>query len=354
MKTSENAQRYRPSVRGQKCKKLLFSLCLVFSLCLSLFSLAGCAARTKRRDAYLFDTFDTVVTYTDFSAASDEEFSARFAIVEERFRHYHALFDIYHTYEGVVNIATINAAAGGEPVAVSDELFAFLLFCLDVGEKTGWKTDVTLGAVTSLWHDARLAATEGVGVAPTAEAIADAMTHTGRDTLELDVENKTVRLTDPRASLDVGAIAKGYAVEMTARVLADAGISGVLINGGGNVRTLGEKPGGAPFVVALRDPLGDGNLEKTVTLRDGAVAQSGSYERAFVADGITYSHIVDSRTGYPPTGLAAVSVVSSDAALSDALSTALFCLSVEEGRRVLAAFPGVYAVWVLPDGRILS
>jgi thiamine biosynthesis lipoprotein len=185
-------------------------------------------------------------------------------------------------------------------------------------------------------------------VLPTAQAIAEAQAHTDPADLVLDAEARTVYLRDPNMRLDVGAVAKGYAVERVAEMLEAEGIDGYLINAGGNVRAVGGKQTDAPWQVDVSAPDGVSALGR-VTMMGGALVTSGSYQRFLVVDGKTYSHIIDPTTGIPAARYVGVTISLAQSDLADLLSTALFVLSEEDGRRVAAAY-GAEVLWVYADG----
>lgn len=147
------------------------------------------------------------------------------------------------------------------------------------------------------------------------------------------------------ADFDLGAIAKGFAVDAAWRdVMRAHGSSNLLIDLGGNLRVVG-----GAWRTGIRDPFGSGYAALIVLTNGEAVATSGSYERFVEKNGVRYSHILDGRTGEPTAGVAGVTVVASSAALADGLSTTLFVLGPKEGMRFLAAWhPGMLALWI-PD-----
>ena len=173
--------------------------------------------------------------------------------------------------------------------------------------------------------------------------------------LEIDEKAGTVRITDADASLDVGAIAKGYAVEQAARWLEDKGISGYVLNVGGNIRVTGTKPDGNGWITGIREP--DLSSSKAfalvIELKDISCVTSGDYERYFVSKGTSYHHLIDPQTLYPARFFTSVTVLTKDSAEADALSTAFFCMSLERGQALAAQLPGVDVIWITHDGEIV-
>ena len=334
--------------------------CLLLSLLLA-GGLVGCApfsSAPKRSQTYM-DVFDTVTEITAYGM-SEAEFTADVAKLHAELSAYHRLYDIYNTYPELNNLKTVNDAAGGEPVKVDGRILDLLEYGLDAYERTDGQVNILFGAVLSLWHDAReqgLAHPESAAL-PDAAALTAASAHVSPDTLIIDRAAGTVRLTDPAARIDVGAIAKGYAVEQVARTAErELGWSSALISVGGNIRTIGGKGGAdsdTPFTVGLQNP--DTSSAKTylttVNIADMAVVTSGDYQRYFTVDGKTYAHIIDPDTLYPAAHVRAVTVVCADSALADVLSTALFCLPPAQGKALLKKTPDAHAVWVLTDGSL--
>ena len=162
-----------------------------------------------------------------------------------------------------------------------------------------------------------------------------------------------MRISDPAASLDVGALGKGYATERAADYLREDGAESYVLNVGGNIRIIGAKPDGSGWVTGIRDPSGaEKDFAISLRLQDTACVTSGVYERYFVVDGQRYHHIIDKDTLYPAGDFASLTVLTKDSGLADALSTALFCMSYEQGLALAEQLEGVEVLWIFPDGGI--
>ena len=212
-------------------------------------ALAPCAAAESKRyeTSFLdvFDTFSQVVVYADTQEDAQEILQE----VHDELKNYHQLFDIYHAYEGVNNLYTVNQNAGIAPVAVDEAVYELVAFGKEMFVQTGGKTDIALGSVLSIWHEYRELGLEKPEYAaiPTVEELLAAAKHADIEQVVLDPEERTVYLADPQMSLDVGAIAKGYAVERTARKLEAQGVQSLLMSIGGNLRSIGKKGDGTPW-----------------------------------------------------------------------------------------------------------
>ena len=196
---------------------------------LCLLPLTACAPQQTLYSASWFDMFDTVTMVQGY-AASQQEWDTQTAALHDDLVHYHRLFDIYHHYDGMVNLYDVNARAGQEPVQVSQELFDFLQLCKTSGETlTGSAVNIAAGAVLSLWHDAR----ESENPAPPADsAIQEALQHCNVDDLLLDADALTVAFADPAMTLDVGAAAKGYTAVQAGKAAQARGLDHALLNMG--------------------------------------------------------------------------------------------------------------------------
>lgn len=335
-------------------KKILFYL-LSLGMILSCLCLSSCERQPKKYTSHTFDYFDTVTSITGY-AKSEEEFNAVCADIFRMLEEYHRLYTVYERYGNLENLCTVNELTDGahRTVKVDERIIDLLVYAKEMHGKTDGKTNVAMGSVLSVWHEYREKGMKDPknALLPPYDLLENASLHTDIDRMEIDRENGTVTLTDPAMRLDVGAIAKGYAVEMIACALEERNISGYLLNVGGNVRTIGAKPDGSPWTVGIENP--DINASDPyaayLSLADGSVVTSGTYQRYYTVDGKRYHHIIDPETLFPAQGYLSVSVVCKSSAMGDALSTALFCMSYEEGLALINATEGAEAMWIFSDG----
>lgn len=321
------------------------------ALLLAVLLLGGCAPKEPQQSRYqatfleLFDTVTTIVGY----APSEEAFRETSEAIHHALASYHQLFDIYNTYPGVVNLKTLNQSAGIAPVEVDGKIMELLKFCREVYDATSGKVNIAMGSVLQLWHEAR---EDGIAdpanaKLPEEAALEEAAKHTDLSQLILDEEAGTVFYADPEMRLDVGAIAKGYALEQVCKTAPE----GLLISVGGNVRATGAKPDGGSWVVGIQNPTGEDGYLHTVEVQDISVVTSGDYQRYYTVDGVSYHHIIDPETLYPGRLWRAVTVLCPDSGLADGLSTALFLLPQAEGQALLDKF-GCEALWVDSDNHL--
>ncbi len=297
----------------------------------------------KQYNATFLTLFDTVTTVVGRDA-SKEAFEEKAQAVHDGLLRYHRLFDIYNSYPGMTNLKDVNEQAGTAPVQVEGAIIALLLDCKEYYELTGGRVNVAMGGVLSLWHTAR---TDGINdpvhaALPDGTSLAEAAKHCRMEDVIIDEAASTVFFADPLLRLDVGAIAKGWAAQQVAQNTP----SGMLISVGGNVCATGPKDeAGTPWVVGIQNPDGSDNYLHTIYVREGCVVTSGDYQRTYMVDGTLYHHIIDPDTLYPGVYWRSVSVLCTDSALADALSTALFLLPLEEGM-ALAERCGAQAMWL--------
>lgn len=323
---------------------------LIFAL-----TLFACGAEEEKRyEAQFLELFDTVtqiVAYTD----SKEAFTEQATLIKEDMTAYHQLYDIYHDYEGVANLKTINDNAGKQPVKVDRRILDLLLFAKEAYALTGGEVNVAFGAVLSIWHEYRTEGTEDPANAklPPYELLEAASRHTDISKIIIDEANSTVFLADPEMSLDVGAVAKGYATEQVSRRARERGFTSGLISVGGNVRILGVKgKSGKLWNVGVQNPdpeSGESNLH-IAYISDRSLVTSGNYIRYYTVDGKEYHHIIDPKTLYPSEYFTAVTIICEDSGMADALSTAVYNMPYEQGLALIESLPDTEAFWIMPDG----
>lgn len=334
---------------------------LSIALALSFMTASGCGGiKTTLYQAQFLQLFDTVTTIVGY-ADSEAQFKEISEQVRATLEEYHQLYDIYNEYEGVNNIKTINANAGIAPVAVDHKIIDLLLFARDVYGQTDGTVNVAMGSVLSLWHDYREAGTEDPELAqlPPLELLRAAAQHTNMEAVLIDEVASTVYLSDPEMSLDVGAVAKGYALEQIAKELEEQDMQSLLLSVGGNVRAIGSKVASdgseaAPWTIGIQNPdkSSDQSNLFSVSIDTLSVVSSGTYERYYTVDDVRYHHIIDPATLMPSSHFTQVTLICPDSGLADALSTYVFNLSVEDGKRFIDSLSEVEACWVTDEGQI--
>ena len=333
--------------------KKMLSVILVQALISSLALLSSCAREQQfsRTDITVFDTQTVILGYETTESA----FAEKADDILEKLKFYHQQYDIYYEYSGINNLKTVNDNAGKEPVKVDRAIIELLLYSKEMYTLTEGMTNVAMGSVLSVWHRYRergIADPENASLPGTEELEAAAL-HTDIEKVIIDEEAMTVYLSDPEMSLDVGAVAKGYAVEMTAQYCEEKGYTGYALSVGGNVRCIGEKPSGDKWEVGVQNPdlSSDEAYFTKVYLTEESLVTSGVYQRYYTVAKKQYHHIIDPITLMPKDEYASVSVIAGNSGLADALSTALFNMSYEDGL-ALAEKAGAEVAWVYSDGTV--
>lgn len=341
----------------RKVSKFIMLFCLMMIL-------IGCQSNEQiqynRYQETIFDTFDTVTQVIGY-AESEEEFNTYVEKIHERLQELHKFYDIYNTYEGINNVKTINDNAGIKPVKVDREIIDFILFSKEWYEKTDGQVNIAMGSVLRIWHQYRQDAEYDPQNAklPPMEDLLDAAKHTDIAKVIVDVENSTVYLEDEKMRLDVGALAKGYATEIVALEIMEEGLKSGILSPGGNIRVLGKPLDGIRqrWGIGIQNPdksviTTSENILDTVYLNNASVVSSGDYQRYYIVDGKTIHHLIDPTTLMPGDYYRAVTVVTEDSGIGDALSTAAFLMPYEKSRRLIENYHGAEAVWVMLDGEI--
>ena len=336
--------------------KKLLSVILVVAMVSSLALLSSCKEKTAKQqfsasDITAFDTQSIILGWEK----TEEEFNKKADEILEILKKYHKLYDIYYEYDGVNNLKTVNKNAGVAPVKVEREIIDLLLYAKEMYDLTEGLTNVAMGSVLSIWHDYRergIADPASASIPPIKD-LETAALHTDIDKVLIDEKNSTVYLEDPEMSLDVGAIAKGYAVEMAAKYMEDKGYTGYALSVGGNVRCIGKKANGDKWEIGIQNPdlASDKAYVSKVYLTDEALVTSGNYQRFYTVEGKQYHHIIDPKTLMPKNTFSAVSIITDHSGMADAMSTALFNMTYEEGLAIAEKLE-FEAIWVYPDGTV--
>ena len=308
------------------------------SLCALALLLSGCAGPQKRQYAF-YGAFDTVIRLTSYTSDA-AAFRALCERAEAEFLRLDAIFDRFEPHEGVNGVWALNHARG-EAIAAEPELIELLSLAQEWYAACS-RVNVAMGAVTGIWHAARES-----GALPSREALEAAAAHTDFSLVEIQPAAGTVRLKDPDMSLDLGAVAKGYAAGKVARELGEENL---LIDAGGNIVALGRPGDGrAAWDIGVSNP--EGGTLCVVPISNGCAVTSGGSLRYFTVDGVRYHHIIDPDTLYPADLYQQVTVFCPDSALADWLSTSAFLLEYESSRALVESV-GAQGIWILPDGEI--
>ncbi len=267
-------------------------------------------------------------------------------VADEAFDEVDRIDRLMSHYKAESPLSRINREAAQHPVAVDAELFDFIAEAMRYNRESGGAFDVTVGPLMKAWGFFR-----GEGHMPSDVELDAARRHVGAAHVVLNPIDKTIAFDEAGVELDLGGIAKGYAVDRAVGVLRQRHVvaAALVSSGGSTIYGLGAPPGRAGWGVTIQDPIDSRKTALTVTLRDRAVSVAGSSEKFFEHEGVRYSHIMDPRTGRPVQGMLSVAVLTDTGTAGDALDDALFVMGVERSRVYLKQLPGTEAFFFLPD-----
>jgi len=252
--------------------------------------------------------------------------------------------ELMSTYKPESQLSQVNAHAAERPVQVDADIIEVVERGLEMSRLSGGAFDLTYASVGYL-YDYR------AHQHPTEQQIDAALPGVDYRQVQVDRAARTIRFLRQGVRIDVGGIAKGYAVDRSIERLREMGIQHAMVNAGGDTRLLGDRRG-KPWVVGIRDPRNEGQMVTRLPLVDEAISTSGDYERYFEEDGVRYHHILVPGTGKSARALRSATVLGPNATLTDGLSTSVFVLGVERGMQLIAGLPGVEAVVVDAEGRV--
>jgi len=292
---------------------------LVLLLCAT-----GCRPHTPAVHTFSTIHMDTVVEVT----LVDADRAHAQALADQVFAIFARVEAEMSRYQGSSTVSALNDHAGQAAwTPISPGLETVLRESLRIAELSGGAFDPTLAEVNRLW-----AFDEG-GHQPDPDSLAVAVSHAGWRALQVDAGR--ARLDSAGCGVDLGGIAKGYAVDVGADLLVSHGVTGAIVNAGGDMRLIGHRPDGGPWRIGVQHPRDPDGLLEVLRATDCAVVSSGDYERYFIVDGVRYHHIIDPQSGFPAAGCQEVTVVAERAMTADGLATAAFVLGPAAGLDLL-------------------
>ena len=293
--------------------------------------------RTVKRDGV---AMNTVVSVTLVSARPQRQLDA---ILDEVFALTGELDEKFSMWNEDSLLSRVNKNAGISPSRIDDDLYTVLEAAHRVAMLTDGAYDPTIGSVTRIWRDKT-----GDGRLPSSEDIASAISLVDYEGLKLTPGGEAL-LERAGANIDLGGIAKGYALWSIRRLLRERGIGSAIVNMGGDILAVGGIDGERPWRIGIQSPFKDrGTPLCAVRAANTSVVTAGVYERRWRMDGMEWTHIYDPSTGLPVEGdLLSATVISADPMEGDALSTAFMVLGPARSLDLLRIFPGVDAIFVL-------
>lgn len=316
---------------------------IIFMFCiLSLALFSGCGAPLTE-DAAITENgfyFDTVISITIYEGGSKELLKQCMELSE----HYENLLS--PNIEGS-DLWNLNHSMG-QAVTVEEDTLELLKTALKYAQLSDGLVDPSVGSLSQLWNFG----SDNQEIVPSKGQIEEALSHV--DYHSIVINGNQVSLSDPLAQVELGFIAKGYIGDKLKEYLLSQGVASALINLGGNVVAVGNKPDKTPFRIGIQKPFSPpGTTALTLNISDISVVSSGNYERYFEKDGKFYHHILSTDTGYPAeSGLSQVTILSANSVDGDALSTLCFISGYEKALSLLEDYPEIQAVFITEEGDI--
>lgn len=287
----------------------------------------GCAQKKTEeeesvtRTSFMMGTMITIKVFGPHRVAAADAVSDMFKRLE----------DLMSVNIETSEVSQINANAGKQAVKVSEDTFAVMKKAIEYAERTDGLFDPSIGPLVDLW---------GIGTShakvPTQAEIDRTLPLVNYKNIQIDEVHQTIYLTQPGMKIDVGGIAKGYAADKAIEIYREKKVKSGFVNLGGNVMVHGVKPDKSLWKIGIQHPrkVRD-ELMASINMEDATVVTSGDYERYFEKNGVRYHHIINPKTGYPSTaGLISASIIGETSADADALSTSVFLLGAEKGKKL--------------------
>ncbi|WP_456288992.1 FAD:protein FMN transferase [Paenibacillus sp. AK002] len=331
-------------------RKFLSCSSLLIMLTLLMTGAIGCTTKADQKTAasnepaaeryFIFDTIVSLRVYDErMTPRHFDEVRALLERIDQRMNRQLAGSEIDQ----------VNQAAGKSEVSVSEETFNVVQTAIDYAAASGGHFEPTVGPLVDLW---------GIGgehpAVPKEDELAAAMQRMNYKDVILNPASNAIRLKKEGMSLDLGAIAKGYAADVIADYLQQQDFRSAIIDLGGNILAMGSKPDGSPWNIGIQDPEKDrGQSLGTLQAVNKTIVTSGVYERFFEAEGTVYHHILSPFTGYPvDNDLLSVTIVTDTSMDADAMSTSVFSLGLTEGRQFVESRDDADAIFVTTDHQI--
>lgn len=305
-----------------------------------LFPFFGCNSqevKLVKETRFLMGTlFDITVSHPDAKKAKKA--------IEKAFDEIQRIEYFTSQYLSKSEVTKINQHAGGNAYPVSDELYTLLRKSIQYSQLTKGTFDITIGAVKDLWNFEN-----GKGTVPSSETLIRLLPLVDFKNILLE-KNYHVRLKKNGMKLDLGAIAKGYAVDRGLEILKKNQINNAIVNGGGDLKCIGQRSPGSPWKIGVRHPRKTSAIISSLEGNNIAMATSGDYQKYFIKDGIRYHHLLDPATGMPAQGLQSVTIITKEAIFADAMTTAVFVMGANQGLKFIEAQKQLEGIIITADG----
>src|SRR5215471_13403370 len=328
------------SIRFVISPSLLLSVPLSLCLCVSVANSYAQKTRPYEESRVSMGCVYTIDSYGSDLAGLREASAAALDEVDRIDR-------LMSNYKRDSELSRVNREAAKGPVKADPELFDFIAESLRYGRESEGAFDITVGPLMKAWGFFR-----GEGRIPEDAELARARNSVGYQHVILNRMDGTIYFDTAGVELDLGGIAKGYAVDRAVAVLKQYGVTSALVSAGGSTTyAIGAPPGDPAWEIEVQDPVERDKIATRIRLKDHVLSVSGSYEKFFELNGARYSHVMDPRTGRPVQGVLSVAVVTDDGTSGDALDNVFYVLGAERGRAWLSKFHASEVIFFLPDSR---
>lgn len=318
-----------------KNKKTILILILFFVI-LIIILYNSFKSRIYERNYSYFDTYINVKIYSNSSKKANEALDE----IDKIYSEYHKLTDRYNSYQGITNLYTINNnVLNEEYLKIDKKLYKLIEYGINMYKWSNGKVDISMGNVIDIWKGYREA---GISI-PTIEELK----YVNYNNIN-EIELKDNKIKNNNLNIDLGSISKGFATKKVGEYLESIGLKKYLINAGGNVLT-GESYKKDKYKIGLENPNNQNDIYKIIKVENEAVVTSGGYLRYYEYNGTKYHHIIDPDTLFPANNVKSVTIITKDSAYADFLSTYLFLLPLEDGKKYVDELDNVEAIWYLND-----
>jgi thiamine biosynthesis lipoprotein len=292
----------------------------------SLLAASPTLAEWYSREEAIMGTSVRVELWSDDADAARADMSA---VMDEMRR----IDETMSPYKPDSELSRINREAAQKPVPISQEMYDLIAHSIEFSKLSDGAFDITFSSVGYMYNYRE-------HVKPTDEQIAKALPGISYRHLQLDPKARTIHYDRPGVRIDLGGIAKGYAVDNCIAILKARGITNAIVTAGGDTRLLGDKRG-RPWNVGIRDPRRRGEVVAVLPLADTAISTSGDYERYFEEDGVRYHHIINPKTGKSAKGVRSVTVIAPNGLTTEGLTKSVFVKGPKEGMRFIESLKSV-------------
>lgn len=307
-----------------------------------MFLLVSCTKREENSITKTNFLLDTLIQITAYGENADKAIDSAFDRISE-------IHNKMNVNDENSEVSKINKLAGRGYQRVSGDTLYVIKKGLFYSALSKGRFDITIGPLVKLW---------GIGTdkarLPEKKEIENVLSLINYKDVIINEDKNEVMLKKENMSIDLGAIAKGYAADEVIRILKENGIKSAVADLGGNIYVLGSKPNGKPWRIGIQDPFKSrGSTFAAIEVKDKTLVTSGNYERFFIKNGKRYHHILDVKTGYPvENGLVSVTIIGDSSIDCDALSTTVFVLGLQEGMKLIESLKGYDAIFVTQDKKV--